>query len=714
MSRIYRLLLCADHLDSSIKKLCYDRPIMRKQLLFFAMVAVAVSGQDVRKSGIHPEDMDQTCKPCTDFWRYVNGTWIDKNPIPSNRSSWGTMSVLDEANRERMRTILEASETAESGSVNYRKMGDFYASCMDTATIDKLALEPVKADLDRIMAIQTKADLVATLIAFQAGPRPSTGNSQVVGLFRFSAARDAKTPSRILPIIAERDGSGRPPSSIFSLPDRDYYLKQDARSRELRDQFVKHAVRVLELAGKSQEDATAEAKMILAFESDYASAVMTIADRRDPDRTYHLMDIKEVDGLAPDFAWAQLLKAYDVPATTPILVTEPTMLRKFNTLLRDTPLGTWKAWLRWRTLQLASPYLSKPFADEDFEFEETVLSGVQGRLPRWETCANIVEIQLSDAMGQAYAEKYFPAESKQRVRLIVENLRTAMKGEIESATWMTASTKQSALKKLAAVEIQVGYPDRWHNYASIATNRARFFDNARAAWKYRQSYALSKIGKPTDRVDWNMTVTAVNAYSAAIESKVVFPAGILQPPFFDPDADDAANYAAIGAVIGHEMGHQFDDTGSKYDDTGRLRNWWTDQDRMNFETRAGCVANQFDMIDVGGGQHHNGRQVLGEALGDLGGLETAYLAWKKSLGGKPAPDSDGYTGEQRFFISYAHIWGTQMRAEAERLRLATNNHPIAKWRANATLMNMPEFQAAFHCQSSELMTRPAAQRCAVW
>ena len=687
---------------------------MRKRLLLLALVTAAVSGQSTRKSGIHPEDMDLTCKPCTDFWRYANGGWLDKNPIPANRSAWGPSSVLTAANRERMRTILEVSANTPGGSGSYRKMGDFYASCMNTAAIDRLGLDPVKADLDRIAAIQSKQDLVAALIAFQSTPRPSSGNSQVVGLFRLTASRDMKKPERYLPAIVERDGSGRPPSSVFSLPDRDYYLKQDARSREVRDAFLGHAARVLQMAGASQNDAAAQAKSILVFETGYAPAVMTVAERRDPDKTYHLMDVKAVAQLSPDFDWAQLLRTYGIPETTPILVAEPEMLRSFNALVRDTPLETWKTWLRWRTLQLASPFLSKPFFDEDFRFEQSTLSGIREPLPRWETCANIVDIDLTDALGQAYAEKYFPPESKQQVLRLVENLRAAMKDEIERVPWMTPATKQSALKKLAAVEVQVGYPDRWKNYASIAMDRNRFYQNARGAWKFEQNYRLAKIGKPSDRIDWAMSVTAVNAYSNAVESKVVFPAGILQPPFFDPHADNAANYAAIGAVIGHEIGHQFDDTGSKFDDTGRLRNWWTDEDRKNFETRAACVAGQFDTIDVGGGQHHNGRQVLGEAMGDLGGLETAYLAWKKSLGGKPAPELDGYTGDQRFFIAYAHVWGTQIRAEAERLQLATNNHPLSKWRANATLMNMPEFQAAFHCKPGNAMTRPAGQSCAIW
>jgi putative endopeptidase len=297
---------------------------------------------------------------------------------------------------------------------------------------------------------------------------------------------------------------------------------------------------------------------------------------------------------------------------------------------------------------------------------------------------------------------------------LVENLRAAMKEEIEKVAWMSPATKQSALKKLAAIQVQVGYPDRWKDYTPVATKRDRFLDNARAAWRFTQSYELAKVGKPASRVDWSMTVTAVNAYSSAAESKVVFPAGILQPPFFDPQADDAANYAAIGAVIGHEMGHQFDDSGSKYDDTGALRNWWTEEDRRNFDTRAGCVVEQFNTLDVGDGLRHNGKMVVGEALGDLGGLQTAYIAWKKALDGKPAPVLDSYTGDQRFFIAFAHLWGSQQRPEAMRLQLSTNNHPVAKWRANATLMNMPEFHAAFQCEAGDPMVRPVAQQCRLW
>jgi predicted metalloendopeptidase len=658
--------------------------------------------------------MDLTCKPCTDFWRYANGGWLDKNPIPANHSDWGVLSVLLEANRERMRTILDASASAGSGSGNYHKMGDLYASCMNTAAIDKLGLEPVRADLDRIAAIQSKSDLVAALIASQAMPKLTFSNSLAVGLFRLRAMPDLKNPRRYIAAIVERDSPGLYPSSVFSLPDRDYYLKQDAPSREVRDAFILHVARVLQLAGASEQDSAAQAKSVLALETAYAPAVMTIADRRDPDKTYHLMDVKALAQLAPDFDWAQLLRTYSLAETTPILVSEPEMMRKFNALLRETPLATWKTWLRWRTLQVASPYLSQPFFDEDFHFEQTTLQGVREPLPRWETCADMVELQLSDALGQAWTSKYFPPESKQRMLRLAEDLRAAMKDEIERAAWMTPATRQNALKKLAAIAIQVGYPDRWKDYSSIVTDRGRFYDNARGAWRFEQSYALAKIGKPSDRIDWSMPVPEVNAYSNPLQVKAVFPAGILQPPYFDPTADDAANYGAIGAVIGHEIGHLFDDSGSKFDDTGALRNWWTDEDRRNFENRAGCIVAQYDAIDVGGGQHHNGRQVLGEAMGDLGGVETAYRAWKKSLSGKPAPEMDGYTGDQRFFIAYAHVWESQMRAEAERLQVTAGNHPLAKWRANATLMNMPEFQAAFHCKPGDAMTRPAAQRCTIW
>ncbi len=689
--------------------------IVRSLLLL--LVVVGLSGQSVSRSGIHPEDMDTTCKPCTDFWRYVNGGWLDRNPIPPDKSGWGTFPVLSDANRERLRTILEAaaSDTTEKAETDRRKMGDLYASCMDTAAIDARGLSPLQADFDRIAAIQSVRELDAALAAFQRTGRPfGASNGVVVGAFRLTSGQDPKNPTRVVARIVERDTAGRTATSIFSLPDRDYYLKSDDKSRQTRDAFLQHVTKMLELAGTSHTAAEAQSKTILAFETALASSVMTIADKRDPDKTYHPMDLAGLRALAPNFDWALQLREVGLPESTPIIVAEPELLKKFNEQLTAVPLADWKVWLHWRTLQIAAPYLPKSIADESFHFQGGVLAGIQEQPPRWETCSNLVDADLSDALGRAYVEKYFPAEAKRRMTALVENLRAAMREEIEQSDWMQPETKKNAILKLNALQVQVGYPDAWHDYSALRINRRTFFENVRAAWVWGQHYELAKIGRPVSHVDWGMTPPTVNAYSSSADIKVVFPAGILQPPFFDMQADDAANYGAIGAVIGHEMGHQFDDGGSKFDATGKLTNWWTEEDRKQFDARTSCVVDQFNTLDVGGGLHHNGKQVLGEALGDLGGLSVAYHAYQRSLAGKPGPVIDGFTADQRFFIAFARVWGSQSRPEAMRLQLNTNNHPIAQYRAIATLQNTPEFHKAFQCGEGDAMVRPAAQQCKLW
>jgi endothelin-converting enzyme/putative endopeptidase len=384
-------------------------------------------------------------------------------------------------------------------------------------------------------------------------------------------------------------------------------------------------------------------------------------------------------------------------------------------MLSTIPLDDWKEWLRWRVLKVSAPFLSTPIAEEDFHFSGTVLTGVKEAQPRWETCGEVVDRDLSDALGEAFVSKYFPPEAKRRMALLVENLRAAMRDELEHSEWMTPETRKNAILKLNALSVKIGYPDKWRDYSSLKIDRATYFENVRSTWLHNQRYQLSKIGKPVTRTDWNMTPPTVNAYSNSGQVEVVFPAGILQPPFFDIAGDDAANYGSIGAVIGHEMGHQFDDSGSKFDSTGTLKNWWTPEDRQKFETRAACVVNQFNSIDVGAGLHHNGKLVLGEAMGDLGGIATAYKAYQKSLEGKPAPAvMDGFTADQRFFIAFARTWGTAARPEAERLQLNTNPHPLAKYRAIATLQNIPEFQKAFRCKLGDAMVRPAQEQCKLW
>lgn len=688
-----------------------------RAMAVFPLAILCLLAQTPSNSGIHVENLDRSCKPCDDFWRFANGTWIDKNPIPAAFQSWGPSQIMAKANRERLQTILETARAQRSslpGSTQ-RQLGDFYASCMDTAVIDARGITPVKSDFDRIDAIRTRSDLVAALVHLQSASRPYlSNNGQVIGLFRLTSGIDPKDPSRVTARLVERDNAGRTPSSIFSMPDRDYYLNTDAKSQEIRQQLLQHVAKLLTLSGIVADTATLQARKVLDFETAIAGSVLKNADRRDPERTYHLMDLAELRALAPNFDWRLILREAGLPESAPVNVAEPDLLKKANQQLAEVALDDWKIWLRWRALKLASPYLAKPFADEDFHFERTVLRGIAEPPARWETCAQIIDRDLPDPLGEAYIAKYFPPESKARMSQLVENIRAAMREELQKSDWMQPETKSRAIEKLDALKVQIGYPDKWGDYSKLNIDRARFYENVRNAWEHGQVYEWSKIGKPVSYTDWAMTAPTVNAYSSSVEVKIVFPAGYLQPPDFDPTGDDAANYAGIGTTIGHEMGHQFDDGGSKFDANGRLRNWWTAQDRELFDQRASCVVDQFNSIDVGDGLRHNGKLVLGEALGDLGGAIIAYRAYRRSLDGKPEQTIDGYTPDQRFFIAFAQKWGSQSRPEAMRLMLATDNHPLWKYRANATLANMPEFQKAFRCVRGDAMMRPPDRQCHLW
>jgi endothelin-converting enzyme/putative endopeptidase len=671
------------------------------------------------KSGIRLQDMDVTCKPCEDFWRFANGGWVDKNPIPARFSTWGVFTQLAEDNREHLREIAEAAaaQSQPGAAPDQRKLGDFYASCTDTGKIDAVGLTPLQPDIDRINGIRTRQDIVRVVGWLQEFNSPSDGSNVglAIGPFRFTTRPDPRDPSRVIGQIDEHEGAGGARTSIFSLPDRDYYFKSDAKSVEIRDEFVEYVANMLTLAGTGRESAAAQARVVLAFETALAESALAIADRRDPDRTLHVMDAAAATSLTPAFDWKAFLLSTDLPATTMLNVAQPELLKRFGQLLASTPIDDWKLWLRWRLLSVSAPYLAKPFADEEFHFTSVVLMGVQERQPRWRTCVQVLDRDMGDALGAAYVAKYFPPEAKRRMGAMVENLRVAMRNELQRADWLDSSTRQNAIKKLDAFRVKIGYPDRWRDYSSLKIDRNNYFQNVRAAWQHTQRRRLAQIGKAPDRGEWNMTPPTVNAYSNSSGVEIVFPAGILQPPFFDLTADDAVNYGAIGAIIGHEMGHQFDDSGSKYDSTGARADWWTSSDRAKFDTRASCVVDQFNSIDVGEGQHHNGRLVLGEALGDLGGLTIAYRAYRRSLpGGAEPPAIDGYTGDQRFFIAFARAWGTVARPEATRLQLATNPHPLAKYRANATLQNIPEFHRAFKCQIGDAMVRPPAQQCKLW
>ena len=676
-------------------------------------VGTALTAQGDSPKGIQVGSIDRTCKPCDDFWRFANGAWVDANPIPAAYSSWGPSAIMAQRNRDAMRSLLDSlTSTNADANTNEGRLAAFYGSCIDTAAIERRGLDPLKSELAQIDAIRSLDDLRAQLVRYQSEGRPNlSNNGTVIGIFRFTAGVDPQNPSRVIARLVERDSAGRTPSSILSMPDRDYYVRDDAKMQATRAEFLRHVETLLTAAGSTS--AAAEARTVLALETTIAEAALPNTDRRDPERTYHPMSLAQVQQLAPNFDWRSLLREATVPDSIVINVVEPDLIKAGDRLLAETPLLEWKTWLRWRVLKTAAPYLAARFAAEDFRFEGTVLAGVAEPLPRWETCVQLVDRDLSDAIGALWVAKYFPSESKRRMEALVDNLRAAMREEIQNSKWMQPATKRAAIEKLNALRIQVGYPSAWRDYTGLTLDRGTLYANVRTAWKHGQRHQWNTIGKPTTYVDWTMTAPTVNAYSNSQELRLVFPAGYLQPPYFDPAADDAVNYAGIGATIGHEMGHQFDDGGSKFDAAGRLREWWSPEDRQQFTVRAGCIIDQFNAIDVGDGLRHNGRLVVGEAMGDLGGLRVAYRAYRRSLAGKPERAIDGYTPDQRFFIAFAQKWGTHFRPEAMRMQLATDNHPLSKYRANGTLANMPEFQKAFQCSASDAMVRPAPDVCRI-
>jgi endothelin-converting enzyme/putative endopeptidase len=419
--------------------------------------------------------------------------------------------------------------------------------------------------------------------------------------------------------------------------------------------------------------------------------------------------------MAPDFDWKLYFSTLGLSTSVPINVTTPEFVQRFNQQLTAAPLAEWKTWIRWRLLHGTAGRLAKPFEDEDFHFRSTILRGVTEQQPRWHTCTSTVDNALGEALGQLYVEKYFPPAARQRATALVENLRAALGEQIHGADWLADETKKNAVAKLTAFLPKLGYPDQWRDYSALAISRKSYFENLRAASNFERARQFAKVGKPVDRAEWSMSPPTLNAYYNPLLNEVVFPAGILQPPFFDPQADDAVNYGAIGAVIGHEMGHGFDDQGSQFDAQGNMKNWWTPADQKSFTERAACTVEQFDAIDIGGGLHHKGKLVVGEAMGDLNGIKLAYRAYQRSLRGKPAPPViDGFTADQRFFLAFARLWGSQTRPEAIQVQINTDPHPIAKFRCNATLQNMPEFQKAFECQSGDAMFRQTDRQCRLW
>jgi predicted metalloendopeptidase len=499
------------------------------------------------------------------------------------------------------------------------------------------------------------------------------------------------------------------------MPDRDYYTREDPKSKEQRAEYLKHVTKMFELMGDPAATAATEAQTVMDLETQLAKASQTVVERREPKNVYHRMPQSGVKTLAPNFPWEDYFTAVGLEGKGDVNVTAPDFFKEMGQMISAQPISNWKIYLRWHLINAAAPSLSTPFVDEDFHFKGMILTGTKEILPRWKRCVRSTDRALGEALGQVYVKQAFPPEAKTRALAMVKNLEAALADDIRQLPWMSEATRKQALIKLAAITNKIGYPDKWRDYSALDITRGPYVENVFRAETFEFHRDLNKVGKPVDRTEWGMTPPTVNAYYNPQMNEIVFPAGILQPPFFDFQADDALNYGAMGAVIGHEMTHGFDDEGSQFDAQGNFKNWWTPEDQKNFEARGACVASQFDGFFVEDKLHENGKLVEGESIADLGGLAIAYAAYQKSLEGKPRPkDMDGFTPEQRFFLGYAHSWAENMRPEYARMLTNTNPHPLPKFRVIGPLSNLPAFAKAFGCKEGDRMMRPPSDRCGIW
>jgi len=664
----------------------------------FGVLLLASHAADTSSSwGFAATNLDKSCKPCDDFYQFAMGGWMKNNPIPADRPSWGTSAELQEKNQKELRQIVESSASAKAthGS-NEQKVGDFYATCMDSSAIEAAGIKPLAPQLDAINAMNDRNALLAEVAALH--------NEGIQALFDFSSTQDFADSTKV---IGDADQGG------LGMPDRDYYTRDDERSKQLRTDYLAHISKMFQLAGDPAEKAAAEAQTVMNIETALAKASLTNVQLRDPKANYHKLATAELKQLTPDWSWDSFFANVHLAGLPETNIGQPDFFKEMDHQLTATPLSDWKTYLRWHVIHNNAPALSDAFVQENFNFYGKRLSGTAELQPRWKRCVQSTNRNIGEALGQVYVEKYFPPEAKAHAREMVQNLISALRSDIPTLSWMNPETKKAAIEKLEAFNIKIGYPDKWRDYSKLNIERSSYAVNLRRAASFENARELAKIGKPVDRNEWGMTPPTVNAYYNPTMNEIVFPAGILQPPFYDPKADDAVNYGGMGAVIGHEISHGFDDQGSQFDGQGNLRNWWTADDRKNFDERATCVEKQFDTYEVEPGLHQNGKLVLGESIGDLGGLAISYAAYEKSLEGKPRPkDLDGFTPEQRFFLGWAQVWGTNQRPEAARLQANTNPHPLARFRGNGPLSDMATFAQAWGCKKGDPMVRE--QACKIW
>jgi predicted metalloendopeptidase len=650
--------------------------------------------------GINTANLDKTCEPCKDFYQFANGGWLAKNEIPAAYPSWGVANEVAERNRNILRTILDDAakdNMAVKGSAE-QKIGDYYGSCMDEAKINAEGLKPLRKELKKIDRVKNVASLEREIVHLQ--------KIGVNVLFGVDSTQDFKNSSEV---TGEIDQGG------LGLPDRDYYTREDAKSKMQREEYVKHVGKMLSLMGEPEEKAAADAKTVMDIETQLAKASQTVVERRDPQNVYHRMPQTGLETLAPSFPWEDYFTAVGLGGKGDVNVTAPEFFKGMGQQITATPMENWRTYLRWHLVNAAAAGLPEAFVNENFHFNGTILTGTKEILPRWKRCVRSTDRSLGEALGQEYVKKAFPPEAKTRALTMVQNLEAALADDIKTLSWMSPETREQALKKLNAITNKIGYPDKWRDYSAFHVTRASYVANIFGASEFEFHRELNKVGKPVDRSEWDMSPPTVNAYYNPQLNEIVFPAGILQPPFFDFTADDAVNYGAMGSIIGHEMTHGFDDQGSQFDGQGNLKNWWTPEDKKNFDDRGACIVNQFNGFTVEDNLHETGKLVEGESIADLGGLAIAYAAYEKSLEGKTRPsDIDGYSPEQRFFIGYAQGWEEKLRPEYARMLTQVDPHPLPKFRVIGPLSNMEAFAKAFHCKQGDAMVRPAGSRCGIW
>jgi endothelin-converting enzyme/putative endopeptidase len=639
--------------------------------------------------------MDKTADPCKDFYQYACGTWLKNNPIPSDQARWGRFDELAERNRETLHQILEeASKPSPGRDADTQKIGDYYAACMDEKALDAKGLAPLQPELDRIKNLSNKAQLAEEIAHLH--------RIGIASLFDFSSGQDFKDSSLV---VAQLDQGG------LGLPDRDYYFKDDPKSVELRQKYLAHVQRMFELAGEKPADAKAHAETVMRLETALAKGSLDRVSRRDPEKIYHPMKKAELVKLTPAFQWAQYFTGTHAPAFNDIILSWPDFFKAVNAEIESAPLEDWKVYLKWHALHSQAPVLPTAFLKENFDFYGKTLSGIQEMRPRWKRCVDFTDNQLGEALGKKFVEKTFGKEGKERTLKMVHALETSMGQDIEKLSWMTPATKKEAVAKLHAITNKIGYPDKWRDYSSVEIKRDDAMGNAFRADTFEFQRQLDKIGKPVDRLEWGMTPPTVNAYYDPQMNNINFPAGILQPPFYDNDMDDAVNFGGIGMVIGHELTHGFDDEGRQFDPQGNLKDWWTPTDAKEFQQRAACVDDQYASFQVVPGVHINGKLTLGENTADNGGARIALMALLNTIG-KDAKKVDGFTPEQRFFLAFGQVWCSNEREEALRLQVQTDPHSPPKFRVNGVVQNMPEFQKAFSCSAGQPMVKNNA--CRVW